>query len=63
MNRAAVESLIRVIVSGVVGAGVVTFADAGQQELAITSIAAIVWIGVSLWWSKKSDQAIKKENA
>lgn len=61
MNRAAIESFVRLVITGIVGAGVVALPK-DQQELAITSIAAIAWIVVSLWWSKKSDQKVK-ENA
>lgn len=58
-DRATLESSIRVILAMIVGC-VATRMSQDQQAALVAALLPIVWGVVSVYWSKKSDNAIKE---
>ena len=58
-DRATLESSVRVILAMIVGC-VATRLSQEQQAVLVAALLPIVWGVVSVYWSKKSDNAIKE---
>ncbi len=60
LDRAAAESATRVILAMVVGCAATRLSEA-QRETLVTALLPVAWLFVSVWWSKKSDQAVQRK--
>lgn len=58
IERATVESGVRVLVAMIVGAFALRINDADQGALA-AFLGPVIWFFLSVYWSKQSDKAIK----
>lgn len=60
LDRAAIESTVRVVLSMIVGC-VATRLSEEQRTQLVAVLVPVVWPILSVWWSKKSDQAVQRK--
>lgn len=58
--KASIESTVRAVLMCAIGMGWIKVKDQGTQDMLIYAGVNVVALVVSLWWSKKSDKAIKE---